>query len=923
MMKLLTLLLTGILLVGMPIRVQATTYYVWIYGDDNNTGLSWGDAFETLQKAVAEAQDGDTILIGYDEENGTEYLINSAVMVNKAVVISSARFGIDASYHTAVFDSARCVLNANLGNRLLSITAAAEVRGLGFRKGNASIGTAYLFGYGGAVVLDGAAAGGSVIHHCWFDSNYAALTASSGYGGALAIIDAENGPVVRNNTFTHNVAATKPDYEGYGGAVYATGQTGFRMKFNRFEGNVAALAYDGYGGAVAIDTGDSLTRVQGNDFRNNVASRGRNGLGGGLFLEAMGTVEQNTFIGNIATDCQTRDFQLYGLGGGLYARNSDGALNIVNNTFRQNMAATDSVGGSGGAIYLWKCRDTRIKDNQIEYNTATRSPFTGTGGGIAATGYGTYAIIQNNTLRGNVASAETGEGGAIWLDDGWVENNTIVNNVAATATTGSGKGGGIFTSENTVITGNVFENNVACEGTAGTGWGGAICSRAFDGGARIIGNRFVRNVASKGNQAKGGALFIADTSHVFNNIFKRNVASTNPEAYQYNPYLGDAIYIYYQAGDGLRIYHNVFYRNSNAIFADYLNFTTLENYNVVNNIFYNTPDERNVEMIYSDGDMDIYNNCFYGYGFNNNNAPLKYNVNVFSYAEVDADPRIDTTTFTLQFDSPCIDAGRGMLVYQESENHQQGWKPDIGAYEYTGTRVRQYLRPDMVGRTIYFGGEVRARVTLENATIGANAYIDITVFPGQVHPAAGQGVQRYFTITTQDISDMTLALTLSYRDAERNGEQEEHLRMVRRVDNRWEGPFFSEMNGEENWIRATGLASLAGDWILTTDTTLVGIDPAETFLPEEFRLYPNYPNPFNPSTTIVFDLPQAVPVRLEIFNALGERVMTLVDDRFPPGRHRRVWHGQGQNGKLLTSGVYYLYFQAGSYTQVQKMLLMK
>lgn len=90
-------------------------------------------------------------------------------------------------------------------------------------------------------------------------------------------------------------------------------------------------------------------------------------------------------------------------------------------------------------------------------------------------------------------------------------------------------------------------------------------------------------------------------------------------------------------------------------------------------------------------------------------------------------------------------------------------------------------------------------------------------------------------------------------------------------------------------------------------------------LPMEFSLSQNFPNPFNPSTTIRYTLPEAVPVRVEVFNILGQRVATLVNEPLQEAGYYAVTF----DGQRLASGVYMYRIQAGSYTQTHKMTLIK
>ncbi len=92
-------------------------------------------------------------------------------------------------------------------------------------------------------------------------------------------------------------------------------------------------------------------------------------------------------------------------------------------------------------------------------------------------------------------------------------------------------------------------------------------------------------------------------------------------------------------------------------------------------------------------------------------------------------------------------------------------------------------------------------------------------------------------------------------------------------------------------------------------------------LPTEFSLQQNYPNPFNPSTVISFDLKQEGRVRLVIYNTLGQKVRTLVDDILPAGRHRVTWSAADDNGAPVAAGLYLLYMEADGFSAGRKMLL--
>ena len=94
-------------------------------------------------------------------------------------------------------------------------------------------------------------------------------------------------------------------------------------------------------------------------------------------------------------------------------------------------------------------------------------------------------------------------------------------------------------------------------------------------------------------------------------------------------------------------------------------------------------------------------------------------------------------------------------------------------------------------------------------------------------------------------------------------------------------------------------------------------------LPTEYALKANYPNPFNPTTTIQFDVPEASDVRLEVYDMMGRRVATLVNGNFNAGRYEATWNARSDAGNAVASGVYLYRLQAGSFESVKRMVLMK
>jgi hypothetical protein len=100
-------------------------------------------------------------------------------------------------------------------------------------------------------------------------------------------------------------------------------------------------------------------------------------------------------------------------------------------------------------------------------------------------------------------------------------------------------------------------------------------------------------------------------------------------------------------------------------------------------------------------------------------------------------------------------------------------------------------------------------------------------------------------------------------------------------------------------------------------TGTTGVDDAPA-APLRYALYDSYPNPFNPLTTIRFDIGQTEDVRLEVFDLLGRSVATLVNDRLSAGTYRVPF-----DAARLASGVYLYRIRAGSFVETRKALLVR
>ncbi len=150
-------------------------------------------------------------------------------------------------------------------------------------------------------------------------------------------------------------------------------------------------------------------------------------------------------------------------------------------------------------------------------------------------------------------------------------------------------------------------------------------------------------------------------------------------------------------------------------------------------------------------------------------------------------------------------------------------------------------------------------------------------------------------------------------------------------------PFYLEANLELGNMVMSFEGEIPWGETITTSYTIDGgdeqtgptivFDPTnvseDEIIPDEFALYNNYPNPFNPETTIKFALPVKQIVTLKIYDVLGREVATLLSGEFNAGIHTARWNGVTSNGIPAASGIYFFRIEAGDFVQTNKMILLK
>jgi len=193
-------------------------------------------------------------------------------------------------------------------------------------------------------------------------------------------------------------------------------------------------------------------------------------------------------------------------------------------------------------------------------------------------------------------------------------------------------------------------------------------------------------------------------------------------------------------------------------------------------------------------------------------------------------------------------------------------------------------------------------------------------FNGSDPGCSGNGCHDFQAgIVSASVSGMDVSITLTGNTGSVAGELVDTTGTVVAVNNSTSNnPFTLTAPGPGRYRVDAGYKSPDRVWDTTVvDISVTGVvqNPSD---PLTFKLYDNYPNPFNPSTTLRYSLPEASFTTLKIYNVLGKEVATLVNEVQTSGTHQAVF-----NADNLPSGIYLYSIQAGSFKQTKKMILMK
>lgn len=112
-------------------------------------------------------------------------------------------------------------------------------------------------------------------------------------------------------------------------------------------------------------------------------------------------------------------------------------------------------------------------------------------------------------------------------------------------------------------------------------------------------------------------------------------------------------------------------------------------------------------------------------------------------------------------------------------------------------------------------------------------------------------------------------------------------------------------------------------WVVKFDVLLDVDNGILNTIPDGYTVSSNYPNPFNPSTTIEYTLPQRTTVKLDVFNVLGQKIQTLVNTEQPAGTYQVLWDGTDTDGRRVATGMYLYRLKTDEFIMSKKMMMLK
>jgi hypothetical protein len=488
--------------------------------------------------------------------------------------------------------------------------------------------------------------------------------------------------------------------------------------------------------------------------------------------------------------------------------------------------------------------------------------------------------IRNCTITNNSTSASAGYAGTAFAYGGGIcihhatltLTNCVISNNSVSAYTGVdgwaySYGGGIYCDTTLILHKCTIINNLvnANGGTYAYTYargGGIWVYRDLTLTNCLIDDNLAYAVkpGGGGSYARGGGLYVIGGSTIKNSIVSSNTSSGS------NEYSGGGIYV---ESDTLDLLNCAIGYNTNQGLKN-LNGTVT----AMNSIFYfNTGAQisGNATVTYSDVQD--------GWG-----APADSNIN---YNPVFFSPE----SLIIVLGSPCIDKGNPDPIYNDV-----CFPPSLGT-----------VRNDMGAHGGPFAGGWLESPTDKPVLVSPPSNSSGRVDTTYTWRSVLRSTHYQFQLDTSDVGDFVNPV--------KDTAISDTFYTVSGLDP-------NEVKGM-NWWRVRGKNPCGeGPWSDPFEYTDVK-DENYHEMPSQFSLNQNYPNPFNPQTKLEFTLSKGCHVRLDIYNILGKRIRTLINEHQTAGYKRVSWDGKDDNGNEVPTGVYFYRIKAGEFTQAKKMILLK
>lgn len=522
--------------------------------------------------------------------------------------------------------------------------------------------------------------------------------------------------------------------------------------------------------------------------------------------------------------------------------------------------AADTSTGWHGIRFYWASDSSQLSYCRIEYGRATGR---GEASGGAILCDQSSPTISDNTIRSN--NADWDGGGIVCYSC----SPTISGNIISGNSASNGNGGGIYCHYSSpTISANTISGNSA-------GYGGGIC--CHDGSSPMIrGNTIIDNSA----RSSGGGIHCINASPTMgNNTIADNTSNGT----------GGGIN---SAGSSCPIILNtVVWGNEAPSHAGVFDGGNC------------------ISLSYS----DIQDTLWPGQGNTSTDPLFRDPANMDYHLQSISNPNCGGPG-----DSPCIDAGHpdSLDVILDCFHGLGTYRADMGAYGWGGVELPLTLTIAPGDTVVAHNDTLCYHVICENHTPNYQSLsfkVNVRLPNGNMYgPIFGPA---RFGMFGNGISE---------------GDMCHRVPPKAPIGDYW---LFAEVYNLEVSARdsmaftVTGDGALPasepwpGDWQTVVarigDNDFIG-DGVAMAVPTEFALGGNYPNPFNASTVIAYQLPTSSHVTLEVFNLLGRRVTTLVDEKQEAGYRSIVW-----NASEISSGLYFYKLTAGEFTETRRMMLVK